>query len=76
MQETNHFSKSSVKVEYRSMSSATIEFVWLQHLLRELGVILLGYTSLIADSTSAMQITANPVFMSRQNTEVDCDLIQ
>lgn len=35
-------SKSSMKTEYRSMSSASIEVIWLRRLLCELGVPVIG----------------------------------
>ena len=55
-------SKSSTESEYRAMSSACSEIVWLRGLLAELGFPQMEPTPLHADNTSAIQITANPVF--------------
>ncbi|XP_062170514.1 uncharacterized mitochondrial protein AtMg00810-like [Alnus glutinosa] len=49
-----HVSKSSNKSEYRAMSSASSEIVWLQRLLGELSVPQLTPTPLHADNTSAI----------------------
>ena len=55
-------SKSSAEAVYRSMSSASSEIIWLQRLLRELGVFLRAPTCLFVDNTSAIHIATNPVF--------------
>lgn len=70
-------SKSSTESEYRAMSSACSEIIWLRGLLAELGFPQLESTSLYADNTSAIQITANPVFHERtKHIEVDCHSIR
>ena len=70
-------SKSSTEAEYRSMSSASSEIVWLRGLLADLGVNLQSPTPLHADNTSAIQITSNPVFHERtKHIEVDCHYIR
>ncbi|XP_042944752.1 uncharacterized mitochondrial protein AtMg00810-like [Carya illinoinensis] len=69
-------SKSSTEFEYRAMSSACSEIVWLRGLLSELGVPQLTPTPLHADNTNAIQIAANPVFHERtKHIEVDCHSI-
>jgi len=55
-------SKSSTEVEYRSISFACSEIVWLHNLLEELGFSQPSSTPLHADNTSAIQIAANPMF--------------
>jgi hypothetical protein len=55
-------SKSSIESEYRAMSAACSEIVWLRGLLAELGFSQFDSTPLHADNTSAIQITANPVY--------------
>ncbi|GAB2265574.1 hypothetical protein Dimus_037838 [Dionaea muscipula] len=55
-------SKSSTEAEYRAMSSACSEIIWLRRLLAELGITLTQPTPLHADNTSAVRITANPVY--------------
>jgi hypothetical protein len=70
-------SKSSTESEYRAMSSACSEIVWLRGLLSKLGCPQLRPTPLFADNTSAIQIAANPVFHERtKHIEVDCHSIR
>lgn len=58
--------KSSAEVEYWPMSSASSEIIWLQRILREFGVLVLGSTPLFADNTSALLPTLS--FMNKQST--------
>lgn len=70
-------SKSSTEAEYRAMSAASSEIVWLQRLLSELGVAIITPTVLHADNTSAIKIATNPV--QHENTkhiDVDCHYIR
>jgi hypothetical protein len=70
-------SKSSTESEYRAMSAACSEIIWLRGLLAELGFPQTEPTSLYADNTSAIQIVANPVFHERtKHIEVDCHSIR
>lgn len=70
-------SKSSMESEYRAMSAACSEIMWLRGLLGELGFPQLHSTPLYADNTSAIQITANPVFHEHtKHIEVDCHSIR
>ncbi|KAL5745562.1 hypothetical protein ACOSP7_026708 [Xanthoceras sorbifolium] len=70
-------SKSSTESEYRAMSSACSEIVWLRGLFAELGFPQIAPTPLHADNTSAIQIAANPVFHERtKHIEVDCHSIR
>lgn len=70
-------SKSSTESEYRAMSSACSEILWLRGLLGELGFPQIEPTPLNADNTSAIQIVANPVFHERtKHIEVDCHFIR
>ena len=72
-----HVSKSSTEAEYRAMSTACSEIVWLRGLLEELGFPQTTSTSLHADNTSAIQNSTNPVFHERtKHIEVDCHSIQ
>jgi len=65
-------SKSSTEVEYRAMSAACSEIIWLCGLLTELGFCLVHPTLLHANNTSAIQIAANPVYGKRtKHIEVD-----
>ncbi|KAH7516144.1 hypothetical protein FEM48_Zijuj10G0104000 [Ziziphus jujuba var. spinosa] len=58
-------SKSSTESEYRAMSAACSEIVWLRGLLAELGFTQSNPTPLHADNTGAIQIAANPVYHER-----------
>ena len=70
-------SKSSTEAEYRAMSSACSEIIWLRRILSELGFPQTSPTPLHVDNTSAIQITANPVFHERtKHIEVDCHYIR
>ncbi|GJR51433.1 ribonuclease H-like domain-containing protein [Tanacetum coccineum] len=55
-------SRSSTKAEYKSMSSATCETVWLQNLLQILGLFSMFPVDLHCDNSSAIQLVVNPVF--------------
>ena len=69
-------SKSSTEAEYRAMSTACSEIVWLRGLLEELGFPPTTSTPLHADNTSAIWIAINPVFHKRtKHIEVDCHSI-
>ena len=70
-------SKSSTESEYRAMSAASSEVVWLRGLLAEIGFPQTTPTLLHADNTSVIQIATNPVFHERtKHIEVDCHSIQ
>ena len=70
-------SKSSTEAEYRVMSTACSEIVWLRGLLEELGFPQTTPTSFHADDTSAIQIVTNPVFHEcTKHIEVDCHSIR
>ena len=58
-------SKSSTESEYRAMSAACSEIVWLHGLLADLGFSQSNPTPLHADNTSAIYIAANSVFHER-----------
>ena len=70
-------SKSSTESEYRAMSAACSEVLWLRGLLAEIGCVQSEPTPLHVDNTSAIQIAANPVFHERtKHIEVDCHSIR
>ena len=70
-------SKSSTESEYRAMSQACSEILWLQGLLTELGFRQDTPTPLYGDNTSAIHLTANPIFHERtKHIEVDCHFIR
>ena len=70
-------SKSSSEGEYRAMSSACLEILWLQGLLPDLGFAQTSPTPLHADNSGAIRITKNPVLHERtKRIEVDCHFIR
>lgn len=58
-------SKSSTEAEYRTMSIAASEIVWLQNLLRDMGLQQQRTPLLLCDNLSAVCLTANPMFHKR-----------
>ncbi|RVW45799.1 Retrovirus-related Pol polyprotein from transposon RE1 [Vitis vinifera] len=69
-------SKSSTKSEYRAMSLACLEIIWLRGLLAELDFFETDPTPLHAYYTSAIQITTNLVYYEcTKHIEVDCHSI-
>lgn len=70
-------SKSSTESEYRAMSTACSEIIWLRGLLAEIGFPQSNPTPLHADNTSANQIGCNPVYHERtKHIEVDSHSIR
>ncbi|WVZ03717.1 hypothetical protein V8G54_024523 [Vigna mungo] len=67
-------SKSSTEAEYRAMSAACSEIIWLRGLLTELGLSQAQPTPLHVDNTSAIQIAANPVY-HEQTKHIEVDFI-
>ena len=66
-----------MEAEYRAMSSACSEVLWLRGLLSALGFPQTSPTPLHADNTGAIRITENPVFHERtKHIEVDCHFIR
>ncbi|PKU77504.1 putative mitochondrial protein [Dendrobium catenatum] len=68
--------KSSTEAEYRSISSATSEVIWLRRLLAELRIPQIGPTPLHCDNTSAIALANNPIFHARtKHIEIDYHFI-
>ena len=69
--------KSSTESEYRSLSSAATEVLWLQSLFTELGIKIESVPIIWCDNTGAKALTDNPVFHSRtKHIEVDIHFIK
>nr|GFB07259.1 ribonuclease H-like domain-containing protein [Tanacetum cinerariifolium] len=68
---------SLAEAEYRCMAFITCKVVWLINLLKDLNVEDLLPVYLYCDSTSAIQIAANPVFHKKtKHFEIDVHLVR
>ncbi|XP_050893318.1 secreted RxLR effector protein 161-like [Lathyrus oleraceus] len=70
-------SRSSSETEYRTLSFATCELLWLIVLMKELYIKCAKLPVLYCDSQSAMHIASNQVFHERtKHLEIDCHLVR
>ena len=69
--------KSSAEAEYRAMTLATCELIWLKQLLLELRFGKDGQMTLVCDNQAALHIASNLVFHEMtKHIEVDCHFIR
>ena len=67
----------SAEVEYRAMTLATCELIWLKHLLQELKYGKDEQMKLICDNQAALHISSNLVFHERtKHIKVDCHFVR
>jgi hypothetical protein len=65
------------EAEYKSLANATAEVMWVQTLLRELGVKAPWYAKLWCDNLGVTYLSANPVFRARtKHIEVDFHFVR
>jgi histone deacetylase 1/2 len=70
-------SRSSTEAEYKSVANATAEIIWIQGLLKELGVYMSRAPILWCDNLGATYLSVNPIFHARtKHIEVDYHFVR
>jgi len=70
-------SRSSIESEYKTITNASAELVWIQTLLGELGIISPRPLVLRCDNIGATYLTANPLYHARTNhIEIDYHFVR
>ncbi|RDX64646.1 Copia protein, partial [Mucuna pruriens] len=73
----NTVARSSAEVEYRAMTSATCELIWVKQLIQELKFADVQPMKLYCDNQAAIHIASNPVFHERtKHIEIDCHFVR
>ncbi|KAF5468349.1 hypothetical protein F2P56_012507 [Juglans regia] len=69
--------RSSTEAEYKSLSSTAAELIWLQTMLKELGIPLSKPPLLWCDNIGATYLSANPVYHSRtKHMDIDYHFVR
>jgi hypothetical protein len=70
-------SRSSTEAEYKALANATAEIIWVQSILRELGIKQSEVAVLWCDNLGAKYLSANPTFHGRmKHVEVDYHFVR
>lgn len=70
-------SRSSKEEEYKAIANATAEMMWIQTLMKEIGVKCPPMAKLWCDNIGAKYLAANPVFHARtKQIEVDYHFVR
>jgi hypothetical protein len=70
-------SRSSTEAEYKALTNATVELLWVQKLLTELGICHPPKARLWCDNLGATYLAANPIFHARtKHIEIDFHFVR
>ena len=68
--------RSNTEAEYRALSSAATDLMWVQHLLTEIGISISQPLVLWSDNLGAQALACNPVYHAKtKHIELDVHFI-